>query len=48
MMKKRLPETSFNFHDTDINIVDDNQAEVITTIRLNGNRLMGNLLMPMR
>lgn len=41
MMKKRLPETSFSFHDTDINIVDGNQADVITTLRLNGNSVNG-------
>jgi hypothetical protein len=36
MMKKRLPNTSFSFHDTVIDIVDDNRAEVITTLRING------------
>ena len=41
MMKKRLPETSFSFHDTDIKILPDNRAEVITTIRLNGKSVHG-------
>jgi hypothetical protein len=41
MMKKRLPDTRFSFHDTDINIVDDNQADVITTLRLNGKSVNG-------
>jgi hypothetical protein len=36
MMKKRLPNTSFSFHDTVIDIVDGNRAEVITTLRING------------
>jgi hypothetical protein len=36
MMKKRLPNTSFSFHDTVIDIVDDNRVEVITTLRING------------
>jgi hypothetical protein len=36
MMKKRLPNTSFSFHDTVIDIVDDHRAEVITTLRING------------
>jgi hypothetical protein len=36
MMKKRLSNTSFSFHDTVIDIVDDNRVEVITTLRING------------
>jgi hypothetical protein len=36
MMKKRLPNTSFGFHDTVIDFVDDNRVEVITTLRING------------
>jgi hypothetical protein len=36
MMKKRLPNTSFSFHDTIIDIADGNRAEVITTLRING------------
>jgi hypothetical protein len=36
MMKKRLANTSFSFHDTVLDIVDDNRAEVITTLRING------------
>lgn len=41
MMKKRLPDTSFSFHDTDIKILADNRADVITTIRLNGKSVNG-------
>jgi hypothetical protein len=41
MMKKRLPDTSFNFHDTNIEILPDNRAEIITTIRLNGKSING-------
>jgi hypothetical protein len=36
MMKKRLPNTTFSFHDTVVDIVNDNRAEVITTLRING------------
>jgi hypothetical protein len=36
MMKKRLPNTVFSFHDTVLAIVADNRAEVTTTLRLNG------------
>ncbi len=36
MMKKRLPNTGFSFHDTVIEIAGDDRAEVITTLRLNG------------
>ncbi len=36
MLKKRLPDTTFSFQDTAINISDKNRAEVITTLRLNG------------
>jgi hypothetical protein len=41
LMKKRLPDTRFSFHDTDINKVNDNQADVITTLRLNGKSVNG-------
>lgn len=36
MMKKRLPNTDFNFHDTVVDITGDDRAEVITTLRLHG------------
>ncbi len=36
MLKKRLPNTEFSFHDTVIDIVGDDRAEVTTTLRLNG------------
>ena len=36
MMKKRLPNTDFNFHDTVVDITADDRAEVITTLRLHG------------
>lgn len=36
MMKKRLPDTEFSFHDTVINVENDNRADVTTTLRLNG------------
>jgi hypothetical protein len=36
MMKKRLANTSFSFHDTVLDIVADNRAEIITTLRING------------
>jgi len=41
MMKKRMPDTSFSFHDTNIEIFPDDRAEVITTIRLNGKSVSG-------
>ncbi len=41
MMKKRLPNTSFSFHDTVVNIPGDNRAEVLTTLRLNGKTAEG-------
>lgn len=36
IMKKRLPNTKFSFHDTVVNIPSDDSGEVLTTIRLNG------------
>lgn len=36
MMKKRLPDTIFSFHDTLITIGGDSRAEVVTTLRING------------
>ncbi len=36
MMKKRLTNTAFNFHDTAVDIVGDDRAEVLTTLRING------------
>ena len=36
MMKKKLSNTTFSFHDTVIDITDKNQAEVTTTLRING------------
>ncbi len=36
MMKKRLTDTVFNFHDTAVEIVGDDRAEVLTTLRING------------
>jgi hypothetical protein len=39
MIKKRLSNTSIEFHDTLIDIVEDNKAEVITTLRINGERV---------
>jgi hypothetical protein len=36
MMKKRLANTSFSFHDTLIDIPENNRAEVKTTLRING------------
>ncbi len=36
MMKKRLANTSFSFHDTIIDITGDNRAEVTTTLRIDG------------
>jgi hypothetical protein len=36
LMKKRLVDTAFNFHDTAVEIVGDGRAEVLTTLRING------------
>jgi len=36
MMKKRHSNTDFNFYDTVVDIVADDRAEIITTLRLNG------------
>jgi hypothetical protein len=36
MMKKRLPNTDFSFHDTVINVEGDNRADITTTLRING------------
>jgi hypothetical protein len=36
MMKKRLTDTAFSFHDTAVEIVGDDRAEVLTTLRING------------
>lgn len=36
MMKKRLPVTDFSFHDSIIDISEDNSAKVTTTLRLTG------------
>lgn len=36
MMKKRLPNTIFSFHDSIIDIADEKNAAVTTTLRLNG------------
>lgn len=36
MMKKRLINTAFSFHDTAVEIVADDRAEVLTTLRING------------
>ena len=36
MMKKRLVNTTFSFHDTSVVFPIDNFAEIVTTLRLNG------------
>jgi hypothetical protein len=36
MMKKRLPDTEFNFHDIVVDIAGDDRAEVTTTLRIVG------------
>jgi hypothetical protein len=36
MMKKRLPDTEFNFHDTVVDIAGDERAEITTTLRIVG------------
>ncbi|TKB25145.1 hypothetical protein FCL47_15980 [Desulfopila sp. IMCC35006] len=36
MMKKRLPNTMFSFHDSRIDIADETKAAVTTTLRLDG------------
>ena len=36
MMKKRLPDTEFNFDDIVVEVADNNRAEVTTTLRING------------
>lgn len=36
LMKKRLPNTKFTFHDSIIDIAGDNTAKVTTTLRING------------
>lgn len=41
MMKKRLPNTVFSFHDTVLAIVADDRAEATTTLRLNGETVDG-------
>ena len=41
MLKKRLPDTVFSFHDTVVEITAGNLAEVITTLRLNGETVDG-------
>lgn len=39
ILKKRLPNTEFSFHDTVIEILGDGRAEVTTTLRLNGKKV---------
>jgi len=41
MLKKRLPDTVFSFHDTFIEVATGNLAEVITTLRLKGENIDG-------
>lgn len=41
MLKKRLPNTSFSFQDTVIDIADEGRAEVTTTLRLDGDSVDG-------
>lgn len=44
MMKKRLPETIFSFHNTVVDIVADGKAEVITTLKLDGESVDGRFV----
>lgn len=44
MMKKRLPETIFSFHDTVVDIVADGRAKVITTVKLDGTSVDGRFV----
>lgn len=41
IVKKRLPDTTFNFEDTHIELPTKTQANVITTLRLNGSSAEG-------
>ncbi|MFW2364934.1 MAG: hypothetical protein ACN4GW_00845 [Desulforhopalus sp.] len=43
LMRRRLPETKFSFHDTAVN-VSDNRAEVITTLKLDGRSANGRFV----
>lgn len=36
MMKRKLPDTRFSFHDTVVKFPSDNRAEIITTLQLQG------------
>ena len=44
MMKKRLPETTFSFHDTLIDIQGEIKAVVITTLTLDGKSVDGRFV----
>lgn len=44
LMKRRLPDTNFSFHDTGVNISDKNRAEVITTLKLDGKSVSGRFV----
>lgn len=44
MMKKRLPNTTFSFHDTAVNVMSKNSAEVITTLKLDGKSVDGHFV----
>lgn len=37
LLKKRLPNTTFTFHDTIVDLPGGNRAEVTTTLRISGN-----------
>lgn len=41
MLKKKLPNTRFSFQDTTVDIQDEARAEVLTTLRLNGESVDG-------
>jgi hypothetical protein len=36
MMKKMLPRTTFTFHDTVVELTEDDRAEIVTTLSLSG------------
>ncbi|MBU1565134.1 MAG: hypothetical protein KJ630_05845 [Proteobacteria bacterium] len=37
LLKKRLPNTTFTFHDTIVNLPGGNKADVTSTLRISGN-----------
>lgn len=41
MLKKRLPNTRFSFQDTTVDIQGEARAEILTTLRLNGESVDG-------